>query len=337
MKPTDFAIHLSAFLGNYLPAQRNVSPNTIKAYRDAFTLLLRYFRDQRGLSPEKVTLNLIDTPLILAFLSYLETERNCGTRTRNHRLSVLHAFFRYLQTEEPDKMVQCQQILAIPLQRCARPVVNYLSTEEIAAILVQPDLSTIWGRRDAVLLSVLYDTGARVQEVVDLSIRDVRLDTPAQIRLTGKGRKSRVVPLLSGTVDLLDEYLREHRLQGVEQMEAPLFFNWRGERLSRSGVRYILAKHTENARTETPGLPERISPHTTRHSKAMHLLQTGNPASIIQAILGHADIRSTDIYARADLKMKRDALEKAAATEPRIKIKPSWKDNKGLMEQLRSL
>ncbi len=337
MKPTDFAIHLSGFLGNYLPAQRNVSPNTIKAYRDAFTLLLRYFRDQREILPEKVTLNLIDASLILAFLDYLETKQGCGTRTRNHRLSVLHAFFRYLQAEEPDKMVQCQQILAIPHHRCARPTVEYLSTDEIAAILVQPDLSTLWGRRDAVLLSVLYDTGARVQEIANLSVRDVRLDSPAQIQLTGKGRKSRVVPLLSGTVDLLDAYLREHQFQRIEQKEAPLFFNRRGERLTRFGIRYILAKHTEKARKETSGLPERISPHTTRHSKAMHLLQAGNPASVIQAILGHTDIRSTDIYARADLKMKREALEKATATVPSINTKPSWKDNKGVMDWLRSL
>ena len=234
-------------------------------------------------------------------------------------------------------MVQCQQILAIPLQRCARPVVNYLSREEMAAILAQPDLAIIWGRRDAVLLSVLYDTGARVQEVVDLSVGDVRLDSPAQIQLTGKGRKSRVVPLLSGTVELLREYMREHRLRCTERIESSLFFNRRGERLSRSGVRYILAKHTETARKETPGLPGRISPHTTRHSKAMHLLQAGNPAPVIQAILGHTDIRSTDIYARADMEMKRRALEKASATEPPSATLPSWQENKGMMEWLRSL
>jgi len=223
MKPTDFAIRLTSFLGEYLPAQRNVSPNTIKAYRDAFTLLLRYCRDQLGLQPERVTLDQIEPSLVLAFLDYLENERTCGTRTRNHRLSVLHAFFRYLQSEEPDRMVQCQKILAIPLQRCARPTVDYLSKEELAVILAQPDLTTTWGRRDAVLLSVLYDTGARVQEVVDLSVRDVRLDSPAQIRLTGKGRKTRLVPLLTGTVALLAEYMREHRLDRPERMYAPLF------------------------------------------------------------------------------------------------------------------
>ena len=186
MKPTDFAKRLKNFLGDYLPAQKNVSPNTIKAYLDAFTLLLRYCRDHLMFSPEKVTLDTLNVPLILNFLNYLETESGCSTRTRNHRLSVMHAFFRYLQTEEPAHIAQCQQILAIPLKRCSRPLVNYLTTEELAKILAKPNMTTTWGRRDALLLSLLYDTGARVQELVDLSVRDVRLDTPAQVRLTPK-------------------------------------------------------------------------------------------------------------------------------------------------------
>lgn len=336
MKPTDFAERLTAFLGQYLPAQKNVSPNTIKAYRDAFTLLLRYCRDEQKLPPEKVTLDKLSAPLVLGFLNHLERGGNCGTRTRNHRLSVLHAFFRYLQTEVPERIMQCQQIMAIPFQRCARATVNYLSTEEMAAILAQPNFATDRGRRDAVMLSVLYDTGARVQELVDLLVRDVRLDSPAQIRLTGKDRKTRVVPLLSGTVELLAEYMREHRLVCPERMDSPLFFNRHGGRLSRSGVRYLLKKYTEEARKVKPGLSDKISPHTLRHSKAMHLLQAGNPATVIQAILGHADIRSTDIYARADMEMKRCALEKTIKVAPSGTL-PYWQGDKGLMNWLRSL
>jgi site-specific recombinase XerD len=336
MKPTDFAARLTAFLSQYLPAQKNVSPNTVKAYRDAFTLLLRYCRDEKKVPPEKVTLDTLNVSLVLSFLNHLETGGNCGTRTRNHRLSVLHAFFRYLQIETPERMVQCQQILAIPFQRCSRPTVNYLSIGELSEILSQPDLTTNHGRRDAVMLSVLYDTGARVQELVDLTVRDVRLDSPAQIRLTGKGRKTRVIPLLSGTVDLLAQYMREHRLDSPERTDSPLFFNRQGEHLSRSGVRYLLMKYTENARKVKPGLPDKISPHTLRHSKAMHLLQAGNPATVIQAILGHADIRSTDIYARADMEMKRRALERATKIVPSGGL-PSWQCDKGLMDWLRSL
>lgn len=336
MKPTDFAIRLRAFLTEYLAARRNVSPHTIKSYRDTFILLLRYCSEHRGVSPEQVTLDMLDVPLVLDFLEYLETERSCGARTRNHRLSVLHAFFRYLQIEEPDRMVQSQQILAIPCQRCARFAVNYLSIDDMAAILAQPDISTINGRRDAVLLSVLYDTGARVQELIDLSVGDVRLSSPAQIRLTGKGRKTRVVPLLSGTVNLLAEYMKEHGLECSERLHSPLFWNRHGKRLSRSGVHYILSKYTEQARGNGAGLSTKISPHSIRHSKAMHLLQAGNPATAVQAILGHADIRTTDLYARADMEMKRQALEKAAKIVPSTAL-PSWRNNKELMDWLRSI
>jgi len=335
MKPTDFAIRLTNFLGEYLSSQKNVSTNTIKAYRDAFKLLLRYCRDHLAISPENITLDKLNASMILSFLKYIENEGNC-IRTRNHRLSVLHAFFRYLQTEEPGRIAQCQQILAIPLKRCSRPKVHYLTTDELAEILDKPDLSTKWGRRDAVLLSLLYDTGARVQEVVDLSVRDVRLNPPAQICLTGKGRKTRVVPLMSATVNLLVQYMNEHRLEHPEKVDSPMFFNRGGEKLSRSGVRYLLEKYATDARKTKPGLFKNISPHTMRHSKAMHLLQAGNPATVIQSILGHADIRSTDIYARADIEMKRHALQKAAEMAPSVNL-PSWRENKGLMEWLSSL
>lgn len=336
MKPTDFATRLTNFLGEYLPTQKNVSPNTIKAYRDAFTLLLRYCRDHLTIPPENLKLETVNVPLILSFLNYLETESGCGPRTRNHRLSVFHAFFRYLQTEEPARMAQCQQILAIPLKRCARPIVNYLTTDEMAKILAKPNMAAIWGRRDAVLLSMLYDTGARVQELVDLLVRDVRLDSPAQVRLTGKGRKVRLVPLMDSTVKLLAQYMNEHRLDRLERLDSPLFFNRKGEHLSRSGVRYLLSKYVGDLSSCSSALSGRVSPHTMRHSKAMHLLQAGNPPMVIQSILGHADIRSTDIYARADMEMKRQALAKATDLTQSVSM-PSWLNNNGLMEWLHSL
>lgn len=337
MKPTDFATHLTGFLSNYLPAQRNVSPNTIKAYRDAFVLLLRYCRDVRQLTPERLSLEQIDPPLVLGFLDHLEKERHCAARTRNLRLTALHAFFRYLQTEEPGLLLRCQRILAIPLQRQVPSAVEYLSAESLAAILRQPDLTRRAGRRDAVLLSLLYDTGARVQELIDLSVRDMRLESPAQVRVTGKGRKTRVVPLMSGTVDLLREYLRGQGLVGPEQLDQPLFRNRHGGRLSRSGIRYLVEKYTQKACDEQPSLPiAKVSPHTFRHSKAMHLLQCGNPLVVIRDILGHTDIKSTEIYARADLDMKRQALDKAGDKVP-TPVMPSWQQDQTLLEWLTSL
>lgn len=336
MKPTDFSIHVTDFLTHYLGAQRNLSPNTIKAYRDVFTLLLRFCRDVRGIAPEKLRLEQIDVSLVEAFLDYLGTHRASSPRTRNHRLAALHAFFRYVQAEEPAHMLQCQKILAIPQQRHARPAVTYLSKEELAAVLAQPNLQTTEGRRDAVLLSLLYDTGARVQELIGLSVGDVRLDPPAQLRLLGKGRKTRAVPLMPSTAQLLRDHIRENRLDGPEQFDTPLFQNARHQRLSRSGIRYILHKYLVQARTKCPSLHRTVSPHTLRHTKGMHLLQSGISLDMIRDFLGHVDVKTTQIYARANLEMKRNALEKITEPSPVPSI-PSWHQNKTLLDWLRSL
>lgn len=336
MKPTDFSRHVSTFLTTYLAAQRNVSPNTIKAYRDVFTLLLRFCRDVQGIAPDTLRLEQVDVALVEAFLDHLTRDRQSSPRTRNHRLAALHAFFRYVQTEEPDRMLQCQRILAMPQRRCARPTVAYLSKEELAEILAQPDLRTADGRRDAVLLSVLYDTGARVQEVIDLSVGDVRLDTPAHVRLLGKGRKMRAVPLMQNTAQLLRHHLHEHHLDRPERFDEPLFRNGRHQRLSRSGIRYILHKYLVRARSNRPSLDRAVSPHTLRHAKGMHLLQSGISLDMIRDFLGHADAKTTQIYARANLEMKRKALENLTESSP-LPAMPSWQDNKSLLDWLRSL
>lgn len=336
MKPTDFSIHVTSFLTHYLAAQRNLSPNTIKAYRDVFTLLLRFCRDVHGIAPEKLRLEQVDVSLVETFLDHLETERKSSPRTRNHRLATLHAFFRYVQAEEPAHMLHCQKVLAIPLRRHAHPTVGYLSKEELAEILAQPDLRTSDGRRDAVLLSVLYDTGARVQELIDLSVGDVRLDPPAQLRLLGKGRKMRAVPLMDNTIPLVRDHLQENNLDRPEQFDKPLFQNARGQRLSRSGVRYILQKYLGRARSKLPSLKRKVSPHTLRHAKGMHLLQSGISLDMIRDFLGHVDVKTTQIYARANLEMKRNALEQITDPSPVLTI-PAWQKNKDLLDWLRSL
>jgi site-specific recombinase XerD len=336
MKPTDLSVHLTNFLTHHLAAQRNLSPNTIKAYRDVFTLLLRFCRDGRGIALERVSLAQIDVSLVEAFLDHLSNDRGCSIRTQNHRLAALHAFFRYVQSEVPERLLQCQQILAIPLRRHAHPIVGYLSKERLTEILAGPDLRTRLGRRDAVLLSVLYDTGARVQELIDLTVGDVRLESPAQIRLMGKGRKMRAVPLMDATVAIVREHLRDTGLDRLEHFDKPLFQNRRGARLSRSGVRYILRKYVEPVRSAHPEFTQPVSPHCIRHSKGMHLLQSGADLSLIRDFLGHADVKTTEIYARANLEMKRKALEKIADDSP-VPALPSWKQDKTLLEWLHSL
>ena len=305
MKPTDFSVHLTNFFTHYLAAQRNLSPNTIKAYRDVFTLLLRFCRDVQGVALEKLRLEQIDVSRVETFLDYLEKERKSSPRTRNHRLH-------------------------------ARPTVAYLAKEELAAILAQPDLRTPDGRRDAVLLSVLYDTGARVQELIDLSVGDVRLDPPAQLRLLGKGRKMRAVPLMGKTAQLLRDHIREHHLDRPEQFDKSLFPNARNQRLSRSGIRYILQKYLVKARNKRASLNRIVSPHTFRHTKGMHLLQSGISLDMIRDFLGHVDVKTTQIYARANLEMKRNALEKIDDSSP-VQTIPCWQENKDLLNWLRSL
>lgn len=253
----------------------------------------------------------------------------------NYRLATLHAFFRYLQAESPEHLLQCQKILAIPFRRFVSPIVNYLSKEHLTTLLAQPDLSTPEGRRDAVMLSILYDTGARVQELIDISVGDLRLIEPAQICIHGKGRKIRTVPLMQNSIHLLQNYLHEHDLKTPDKSDYPLFQNHHGNRLSRSGVRYIFQKYVQQVRKQHPEFNQSISPHSLRHTKGMHLLQGGVSLDIIRDFLGHVDIKTTEIYARANLEMKRAAIEKISAT-PTPKL-PSWKKNKSLLQWLQSL
>jgi integrase/recombinase XerD len=336
MKPTDLALRLKGFLGEYLPMQRKLSPNTIRGYRDAFVLLLRYCREIRKLRVERLDLHQIDTGLVVDFLEHLEHERKCSPTTRNHRLTAIHSFFRYVQTEEPERVLQCQRILAIPLRRINHAEPTYLCDKDLAVLLRQPRRSTRGGRRDAVLLSVLYDTGARVQELIDLRVQDLRLETPAMVRLTGKGRKTRLVPLMPSTVEALRHYLREEKLDAPETVDTPLFRNRQGAPFSRWGIRYLLAKYSQRARVKHPSLPSKVTPHTLRHSKAMHLLQAGNPGIIIRDILGHAHSQSTEVYARADLEMKRRALQKAGKA-PTLSDRRSWQRDPDLLRWLQSL
>jgi site-specific recombinase XerD len=336
MTPTNLAKLLQTFLADYLPMQRNLSPHTIRSYRDVMILLLRFCRDSRGLAIEHLRLEQLDAKLIIEFLDFLETDRGCAIRTRNQRLAALHAFMRYLQVEAPQHILHCQRVLAIPFKRQTRPALQYLTAEQVRTVLSQPDHRTPIGRRDLALLSVLYDAGARVQEVIDLTMRDVRLEEPAQLRLTGKGRKTRIVPLMPNTVALLADHLGEHTLNEPGCLDSPVFTNRYRQRFSRGGIRRVIQKYVTTARPACQHLPEQISPHTFRHSKAMHLLQAGIPLVIIRDFLGHADIVTSEIYARADLDMKRRALEQIAGpTAPRSL--PSWQDDSELLAWLRAL
>ena len=336
-KPTDFAYHLTNFLSKYLPGQQGRGTNTIKSYRDTFTLYLRYCRDECSIKPEKVTLCTITAESVRAFLTWLEDIRGCTVSTRNQRLAAFHSFFGYLQTECADYILLCQKILAIDFKTAPKRSVGYLSFDAIQAILAQPDTESQNGLRDLALLSLLYDTGARVQELADLTIADVRLEHPATIKLTGKGDKSRIVPLMNGTQEILHIYLSANNLLQAHLRRNPLFTNRSKQKLTRAGIGYILDKYVETAKEQSPTLfCESISPHKIRHSKAMHMLQSGINLVYIRDLLGHVDIKTTEVYARADSEMKRKALEQAYSPAT-PKISATWHDNSDLMGWLQDL
>lgn len=339
MKPTEFATRLAEFFTSYLPGIRKLSPNTIRSYRDSFTLLLRFLRDAKGIPVEKVSLDALQAPNLLEWLDHLEKNRRCSPRSRNQRMAAMRAFLRFLAPIDPARVLQLQRVLAIPSYRYDQSPVPYLEPNLLSALLAEPDMSTPRGCRDAVLLSLLYDTGARSQEIIDLRARDVRLDSPAQITLTGKGRKSRIVPLMAGTVILLRDYFCSTGLDRPAASAAPVFTGRHSEPLSRSGMRSILARHARAARARQPALPQKIGPHTLRHTKAMHMLQAGVSLIHIRDILGHADIKTTEVYARADLEMKRAALQKTANSTHGVAAPTltTWRDDKNLLEWLSSL
>jgi site-specific recombinase XerD len=336
MKPTDFAKALSRYLSFYLPGQRNVSPNTIKSYRDTFKLFLIYCKQDCGLSIEHLCLQRIDEPLVVGFLSWLEQDRKSSISTRNQRLACIHGFCRYLQIEDPVGLLSYQKLLSIPMKKAPKPTVHYLTADALKLILAQPDRSKASGRRDLTMLSALYDSGARVQELVDLKVSDVRLDHPPILTLTGKGRKTRQVPIMSNMESLLRQYMTETHLLQNGMQDRPLFVNRQRSKLTTEGVKFILNKYASRARAASSIIPDNVTTHVLRHTKAMHLLQAGINLIYIRDLLGHVDISTTEIYARTDTELKRKALEKAYP-DMVVTDLPQWNQDEGLLAWLSNL
>jgi integrase/recombinase XerD len=287
--------------------QRGASARTIESYRDAFQLLLAYAEQRTGKQASALCLTDLDAPLVLAFLDHLETERRNGPRTRNARLAAIHSFMRYISVRDPASLPIAQRVLAIPTKRFNRPVLGYLTREEVAAILDAPDRHTWSGHRDAVLLATLYNTGARVSEIIDLRRRDVLLDRQTAVHLHGKGRKERAIPLWKNTATELRAWL--NRLTTAP--DAPVFPNRTGAPLTRSGVRNRLDRAVSIAEQRCPSLQRHhVSPHTLRHSTAMHLLQSGTDLAVIALWLGHANPATTHQYLEADLTAKEATLQR---------------------------
>jgi len=300
-----FPILVQDFFHRRLLDERAASAQTITSYRDTFELLLRFAERRTGRPPSALALADLDAPLVLAFLNHLEEVRGNSPRTRNLRLTAVRSFMRYASLRDPASLPVAQRVLAIPTKRFDRPVLGFLSREEVEALLAAPDRATFSGQRDAVLFATLYNTGARVSEITRLNVGDVLLDRQCALRLHGKGRKDRTIPLWKSTVAQLRRWLP--RIKRGPQ--SAVFPNRAGGRLSRSGVEHRLRVALRTAAKRCPSLAtRRISPHTLRHTTAMHLLQSGVDITVIALWLGHEGIATTHHYIEADLAMKEAAL-----------------------------
>ena len=330
MKKTDFTKALTSYFSTYLPETCGVSHNTCNSYRDAFKLLLLYFQEEKGVPANSIELRMLNRNLASDFLDWLEAQRKVSVTTRNQRLAAMKAFAHYVQYRNPEYLENCTDIIAMRPKKHEKPVIPFLTEEELKALLTQPDPSTRHGLRDLTLLSLLYDSGARVQEITDLKLKDIRLTNPAMATLTGKGRKARQVPLMKETCKLLDAYIRNFNLNS-EPLTSPLFFNQKGQALSRYGITYILKKYVSQAELDSD--TRKISPHVLRHTKAMHLLRAGVNMIYIRDFLGHVDISTTEVYARIDAEMKRKVFEEKVPNFTPNTTMP-WEEDKDLLQWL---
>ena len=315
-KPSSFASLVQQFFTEYLVAQRAVSPRTVTCYRDALMLFLDFTSRRLKKAPTSLKLNDIQPNLILAFLDHLERDRHNAVRSRNLRLTALRAFLKFAGRRDVASLHVIERALAVPMKRFERPMLGFLTREEMLAVLGQTG-DTWTSRRDHLLLAMLYNTGARVSEIIGVRVADVILDGGACVHLHGKGRKQRAIPLWHTTVAEVRAWLRQNpTLRG----EAPLLPNRDGQPMSRSNVVQRLDLAVARAAIQTPSLlKKRVSPHTLRHTTAMHLLQSGVPFNVIALWLGHESPMTTHRYIEADLTMKEKALARLEAPDTTLR------------------
>ena len=337
MKPTNLAKYMSKYLTEYLPGICGLSYNTIASRRDSYMLLLLYLKEVRGINPNTVEIPTLDKDMIQAFLDWLENGRHSSVASRNIRLAAIKSFFSYIQMQTPDYIHQCQQVKLIPRKKEPEHPLEYLTVEGIRAVLAAVDSSSKSGLRDLALLSLMYDSAARVQEIADLCVNNFRREKPSTLRLTGKGSKTRVIPIMDKTAQLITQYINSCYMANKQGHSALLFPGRNDKKLTRSGISYILSKYVTIARQKNPAIiPVIVSPHSFRHSKSIHMLEAGVPLIYIRDYLGHSEISTTEIYARCNSEYKRKAIETACADIINPEI-PIWHNDGSLMEWLQSL
>jgi len=313
---------LKRFFSHYMPVQKGLSVDTVRAYRDAIKLLLCYTADTLKKPVDKLNIEDLSEKAVLGFLDHIEQHRGCTARTRNARLAAIRSLFAFIAREEPVLVLQSQQIRTIPLKRTEHKMVEYLDEKEMQAVFDAVDINSRTGIRDRALLLFLYNTGARVSEVINMEVNDLRLGDAMQVTLHGKGSKDRSCPLWPETVTALEAYIKNRHPVAAETKQ--VFLNANGAPVTRFGIRHITRKYGCKAQEKCPIIEAKpVNPHRIRHTTAMHLLRAGNDINMVSYWLGHADLNTTHIYVEIDMETKRKMLEKTTA--PQISKKAPWK------------
>jgi site-specific recombinase XerD len=337
MKQTNFAKWLTGFLSEYLPGERGCSINTVKAYRDTMLLFLIYMKSKHDKPADRLDFKDITQEKIVSFLEWLEQERTCSISTRNARLAAIHSFFKYLQYKVPEQLAEWQRILQIRNKKVSRPTITYLTAEGLKLFFQQPNTDTKRGRRDLALIYLLFESGARVQELIDMTPSRVTFGSPSLLRITGKGNKSRIVPISDQAATLLRSYMIENNLLESYANEYPLFGSKIRCKFTRMGITSIVKKYANKARKIKPSLiPSSLTPHSMRHSKAMILQKAGVNIVSIRDLLGHVSVTTTEIYVRINNQQKIAAIKHTALSNNENEY-PSWQKDKGLLVWLESL
>jgi len=341
MKHDDsFFKHVRGFLTVFLPKNKCYGKNTVKAYRDTINLFRKFLWEEKAISFTDISFDRINHEVIYEFLAWLQNTRGCEATTKNHRLAALKSFFHYCAMEDPTLMAIYMDIQKVRLQKVTRNRVEYMSETALKILLEQPEANTRYGLRDRFFMILLYDTGARIQEILDLKLKDIHLhDQTPCIYLTGKGNKTRAVPLMDKTIGHLHEYMKTFHPDGGLKNDQYLFYTQvkglKGK-MSDDNVSYFLKRYAGSAHQVCSEVPLRMHAHLFRHTRAMHLYQAGIPLSYIKDFLGHVSVNTTDIYASTDTSMMRAALEKInkGDGEQTSKEVPVWEDNEEMILKL---
>lgn len=310
MERKDLYYYITSFFTKYLGNEAGLSINTIKSYRDTFILFFRYFEEVGICKISKLKMQTMNEENVIGFLDWLEQSRHCSISSRNQRLAALKAFCNYVIRKSPEESFLCQDVLRIRVKKTPQKSIEYLSVNAVEYLLKQPDSCSSQGIRDLAMIALMYESGCRVQELIDLKVGDITFRSPNTVNIMGKGRKARVIPISSNAADIIKTYLRSVRTCNITD---PLFVNRYDKPLSRAGVSYVLDKYGCMARKiKTELYPSKLHPHILRHSKAMHLLENGVNLIYIRDFLGHSSVTTTEIYARCNPELKRKYIEQAS-------------------------